>query len=202
MNLLTILITATSVLLGTSLCFWMLNQAREVDSTVWVLEHIICPIIRIIVLLIIVSQVYPAIDVNSTSLDFWRVLSQQGQFNDLVNILFFGGLLLAFVPIVNHPVLALPMQGMLTIALVFHWQYQGMVSAAALFPSLATILKITAYMLIAYFVTRETSIHLSRWIDRQFVVSGSIRLISDAIYLVLQIPVMLLYCSFLKHQLT
>ena len=32
-------------------------------------------------------------------------------------------------------------------------------------------------------------------------IDGSIRLISDAIYLVLQIPVMLIYCGYLKAQL-
>jgi len=71
-----------------------------------------------------------------------------------------------------------------------------------LIPSIATILKLVAYMTLAYFVTRELSIRLSRWVDRRLVVEGSIRLVSDAIYMVLQIPVMLIYCGFLKAQLT
>ena len=66
MNLaLVILITAASVIVGTGLCFYLLHQAREVDSTLWILEHILCPIIRILVLLVVVSLVYPAIDANS-----------------------------------------------------------------------------------------------------------------------------------------
>jgi hypothetical protein len=195
------MITASSVIAGTGLCFWLLYQAREVDSTLWFLQHILCPIVRIIVLFIIVSQIYPALDSNSTSVEFWRVLSQQGQFNDLLNILFFVGLLMAFMPLVNHPVLALPIQSGLTIALVFHWQYAESIPSLQLFPSAATILKIVVYMLLAYLATREASIHLSRWIDKKLVISGSIRLVSDAIYLVLQIPVMLIYCSFLKLQL-
>lgn len=198
---LVILITATSVIVGTSLCFYLLYQAREVDSTVWILEHIICPIIRIIVLLIVVSQVYPFIDENSTSLDFWQTLGEQNQFSDIVNILFIAGLLLAFIPIVNHPVFTLPLQSTFTIALVFHWQYLGVIASLVLFPSTATMLKIIAYMALAYYVTRELSIPLSRWIDRRLVIDGSIRLVSDTIYMVLQIPVMLIYCSFLKQQL-
>lgn len=35
----------------------------------------------------------------------------------------------------------------------------------------------------------------------KLVISGSIRLVSEAIYVVLQIPVMLIYLSFLKLQL-
>jgi hypothetical protein len=60
---------------------------------------------------------------------------------------------------------------------------------------------VLACMLLAYLVTREVSIYLSRWIDSRMDVSGSIRLVADAIYLVLQIPVILIYCGFLKLQL-
>ena len=102
------MITASSVIAGAGLCYWLLYQAREVDSAHWLLQHILCPIVRIIVLFIVVSQVYPVLDSSFTSADFWRVLSRQGQFNDLLNILFFVGLLMAFIPLLNHPVLALP----------------------------------------------------------------------------------------------
>ena len=197
-----ILVTLFSVVAGTGLCFYLVYQARDVATTRWTLEHVFCPLVRILVLLILVSQIYPAIDANSTSTDFWRTLAQQNQFRDLVNLLFFGGLLLAFIPLVNHPVFALPLQSMLTIALVFHWQYIDSGLTLSLFPSLLTLLKICIYMLIAYFVTREASVHLSRFIDRHFSIEGSIRLVSDAIYLVLQIPVMLIYCGYLKAQLT
>lgn len=200
--LLVVLITAASVIGGTSLCFYLLCQAREVDSTVWILEHIICPIIRIIVLLIVVSQVYPAIDTNSTSADFWYALGQQDQLRNLVNILFIAGLLLAFIPLLNHPMFALPLQSMFTIALVFHWQYMGNIATLVLFPSTTTIVKIIIYMMLAYYGTRELSIPVSRWLDRKLVVDGSVRLVSDTIYMVLQIPVMLIYCGFLKQQIS
>ena len=197
----TVLVTATSVILGTGFCFWLIQKAHEVDSPTWIFEHILCPVIRIMVLLIVVSQVYPVIDANTTSIDFWRILVQQGQFNNLLNILFFAGLLLAFMPVLSHPVFALPIQSLLTIALVFNWQHAESINSFSLFPSFVTILKITVYMLLAYFVTRESSTYLSRRIDTALAISGSIRLISDAIHLVLQIPVMLVYCSFLKLQL-
>ncbi len=194
--------TAVSVLGGSSLCFWLLHQAREVDTTLWILEHIICPIIRIVVLLIVVSLVYPTFDASSSSVEFWRILSRQGEFQDLINILFLVGLGLAFLPIVNHPVFALPIQSMLSIALVFYWQYQAAIATPDLFPSLATLIKIVVYMACAYFVTRQTIIWLGRRLDEKFSVAGSVRLISDTIYMVLQIPVMLLYGSYLQQLLT
>jgi hypothetical protein len=198
----TILLTLTSVSVGTGLCFWLLHKVEEVPTSLWIMGHIVCPMIRILVLLSVVSLVYPAIDGQSSSIEFWRILGQQGQFNDLLNILFFAGLMLAFIPLVSHPVFALPIQSMLTLALVFSWQYADRVDNLHLLPSLATQLKIVAYMLLVYFATRQSSIHLSRWLDQQFAIHGSIRLVADAIYLVLQVPVMLIYCSFLMLQLT
>lgn len=196
-----VLLTLASVGAGTGLCFWLLYKAHEALVSVWILEHVICPIIRILVLLFVVSLVYPMIDTQSSSLEFWRVLAQQSQFNDLLNILFFAGLLIAFLPVVSHPVFALPLQSMLTIALVFSWQHADPGHSLQLLPSLATMAKVAIYMALAYFVTRECSIHLSRWLDRRYAIDGSIRLVADAIYLVLQIPVMLIYCSYLRQQL-
>lgn len=197
-----VLVTSFCAVAGTGLCFWLLNAAREARTTVWILRHILCPIVRIVVLLIIVSQVYPVIDDGMSNLEFWRVLGRQGQFNDLINFLFVLSLALGFIPLLNHPVTALPLQGMLTVALVFHWQYASMSPAIELIPQAGTLLKILLYMLLAYFFTRETSIRIARRIDHELVVSGSIRLVSEAIYLVLQIPVILIYCGFLGRQLT
>jgi len=195
-------LTLAGVSAGSGLCFWLLHKAQEVHSSVWILEHVVCPMIRILVLLFVVSLVYPAIDAQASSLEFWQLLGQQGQFNSLLNILFFAGLLLTFLPLVSHPVFALPIQSILTIALVFSWQYAGLVDKHQLLPSLATSAKIVGYMLLAYFVTRESSIRVSRWLDHRFHIEGSIRLVADAIYLVLQIPVILIYCSFLRLQLS
>lgn len=196
-----IVLTLAGVSASSGLCFWLLHKAGEVPASLWIPEHVMCPVIRILVLLFIVSLVYPAIDANAISLEFWQVLAQRGQFNNLLNILFIAGLLLAFLPLVSHPVLALPIQSVLTIALVFNWQYAGAIDDLRLLPSPATALKIVGYMLLAYLLTREASIHLSRWLDHRFHIQGSIRLVSDAIYLALQIPVMLIYCSFLRLQL-
>jgi hypothetical protein len=196
-----ILLTLASVSVGSGLCLWLLHKVRDVHATVWIAGHIACPMIRILVLLSVVSLVYPAIDGQSSSIDFWMVLGHQGQFNDLLNILFFAGLMLAFIPVVSHPVFALPIQSILTIALVFSWQYADRVDSLQLWPSLATQLKIVSYMLLAYFATRRSSLLLSRWLDQKYAIHGSIRLVADAIYLVLQVPVMMIYCSFLRLQL-
>ena len=94
-----ILLTLTSVGAGSGLCFWLVHKAGDAPGSAWIIEHILCPIIRILVLLFVVSLVYPAIDTQTGSVEFWQRLGHQQQFNDLINILFIAGLLLAFVPI-------------------------------------------------------------------------------------------------------
>ena len=198
--LLPVIIVTGSILAGISLNFYLLRKSRETDTMVWYAEQVLGPLLRVILLLIVVSQVYPAIDTASTSLDFWRQLGQRQQLRDIVNILFFGGLLLAFIPVVNHPVFSLPIQSMLTIALVFNWQYAGS-DSLTLWPSLITLLKIIGYMLLAWLLTRELSVLLSRHIDRWLVTNDSIRLVSETLYMLLQIPVMLMYGEYLAAQL-
>ena len=202
MNLpLATLVIIGSVTGGISLCFYLLRQVQDSPSTVWFVEHIACPLIRVLILLIVVSQVYPAIDDQSNSIDFWRGLGDSQKLRDIVNILFLAGLLLAFVPVLNHPMCALPLQGMLTIALVFDWQYGSQIASLSLLPSPTTLLKIAAWMALAWLLTRELSIPLAHRLDRALVVSGTIRLVSDALYMLLQIPVMLIYGAHLARQL-
>ena len=195
------LFVVASVLLGTGGCFWLLYHAREVDATVWILEHIVCPVVRILVLLILVSQVYPMIDGTGSSLDFWRALFQQGNFSHLVNLLFLAGLALAFLPFVNHPAIALPVQCLLTVAVVFHWETIDLRGQIDLWPTAGILLKIGGFMLAAFLLTREASLRAGRWIDRHFAVEGSVMLVADSAYLLLQIPVMLIYTGYLSTQL-
>ena len=195
-----ILVTLTSVVAGTSACFWLLHQARDADTTVWILEHILCPILRILVLLIVVSQIYPSLQGNGSGLDFWRVLLRQGQFNDLVNILFFAGLGMAFVPWINHPAIALPLQALFTVALVFHWQFPEWQTGVSLWPTMATLLKIAGFMLFAWLLVRALGPRAGRLLDRRYAVEGSTVLVADALYLWLQIPVILVYTAYLNAQ--
>ena len=195
-----ILATIGCVVSGISLCFWLLQKADDENFTLWFLEHIACPIIRIVVLLIIVSLLYPSIGAESSTPGFWRVLFDQNHINDTVNILFFGSLMLSFLPIVSHPVFTLPLQSCLSIALVFSWQYASVLgNSPSLVPAMGDWMKMLVYMTAAYFITRHSSIVVARWVDQKMEVTGSIRLVSDSIYLVLQIPVILAYCAFLSR---
>lgn len=199
-----ILAIISCVITGISLCFWLLQKASDDSLAIWFLEHIACPIIRISVLLIIVSLLYPSTGTESSTLGFWQTLFQHSHINSTINILFFGSLILSFLPILSHPVFTLPLQSCLSIALVFSWQYAPVLyeipsASPSLVPAIGEWVKIVLYMTAAYFITRHSSIVVARWIDQKMEVTGSIRLVSDSIYLVLQIPVILSYCVFLSQ---
>lgn len=159
------------------------------------------------VLVVIVSQIYPVISLDEngrgmSSLEFWGIIFDQRHFNQLINVLFFGGLAITFIPLLNHPVFALPIQSGLSVALIFHWQFLQQLDAAISFlPGIGDLLKIIVYMAIAYYVTRELSIWVSERLDRLLTIEGSIHLVADAIYLVFQIPLIAIYCLYLKGQL-
>ena len=196
------LISLASIGGGMGLCFYLLHRLQNESTAVWYLEHVFCPLMRVLVLLVVASQVYPVIDGQSSSLDLWRNLARGQQLRDLINILFVAGLLMAFVPLLNHPLIALPAQSLLTIALAARWQYLDSAAQLELLPSMAVTLKLSACTAVTWFVTRTASIPMSRWVDRAFHVRGSVRLVADAIYLLLQIPLMLIYCDYLARQLS
>lgn len=51
-----------------------------------------------------------------------------------------------------------------------------------------------------WLLSKAGEVHTTSWV-LQRVICGSIQLVSEAIFPVLQIPVMLIYCGFLKQQL-
>jgi hypothetical protein len=195
-------ITLGSVFAGTSLCFYLLRKTNDVDSTNWIIQHIACPIFRTLVLIIIVGLVYSLISDSSGSNSFWEVIFRQNRFNHVINVLFFGSLILGFLPLVDHPVFSLPIQSCLTVALVFNWEFGHLTEQPIIFlPGITVLVKISLFMVAAYFLTGEISVGISRWLDRKFHISGSILLVADAVYLVLQIPLIWMYCNYLKAQL-
>ena len=197
-----IIFTGISVITSTGLCFYLLAKTKDADITVWILEQVICPVIRILALLVIVSLIYPFLSPDTTAADYWRVLIHEQNINHAINILFFASLFLIFIPILNHPAFALPLQSCLSIALVFNWQFSAELNQPIrFFPPTVDLVKIVMYLIAAYFITTRSSSVLSRWVDKKLAISGSIRLVSDSIFLILQIPVMLMYSAFLGKQL-
>ena len=194
-----VLLTPLVVSLGTLLCFWMLKQSRDLGSSIWGTEQVICPILRIIALLLVVSLIYSAAS-GISIIDFWVTLARSGLVSDLINLLFFGGLVLSFIPLLSHPVVALPAQSLLTVALVFQGQYHES-APLVLWPEPTTALKVLVYMTLAFFVTRRVATRVAQCLDHRFSLSGSILLANDAIYLTLQIPIILVYYQALRLQL-
>ena len=87
------------------------------------------------------------------------------------------------------------------MALVFSWQYADLRAGLSLWPTAGTLAKIAGFMLLAWLLVREFGPRVGRALDRRYAVDGSTLLVSDAFYLWLQIPIILMYAAFLHAQL-
>jgi hypothetical protein len=121
----------------------------------------------------------------------------------MVNILFVASLLFAFLPIFNHPALAMPLLGCLAIGLIFFHQVVLPANIDIfLFPSLAISIKLLTLMIISYLICRWLTNKLSPWLDYHYNITGSKALVSDTSYLIFQMPIMLAYGQSLNVQTT
>lgn len=185
----------------TTLSFWLLSKAIEQPPSDWVVIHVVSPLLRILSLIIAVSLIFPVLFPQSSVMTVWQLLFQQNQVNDLLNLLFVASLLLSFLPVLGHPMIALPVQSCLTTALLFDWFFMGQADSITWLPDWTTLLKLTIAMLIILLVGNQAAKRLAKHIDDTYHLSGSIQLVSDVIYLPLLMPIVMIYGSWLQQQL-
>lgn len=187
--------------LTTITSFWLLGHAHKHPPTDWVIVHVISPVLRTFALIVAISLVFPILFSQSSSGALWQLLSQSDHFSTLLNSLFFASLFLSFLPLLGHPLVSMPLQASLGIAVVFDWFYQDEITQISWLPDWFTLLKILLVMLVIFFVGHRSAVVVSRYIDETWNLTGSIQLVADAIYLPLLIPVMIIYGNWLTRQL-
>ncbi len=185
----------------TSLSFWALIKAHEQPPTDWIVVHVLSPVLRIISLIIAVSLVFPILFTDSSFTALWQMLLQQNHFNNLLNSLFFASLLMSFLPILGHPMVSLPAQSCLAIAVLFDWFFSNRSVDMIWFPDWLNLLKLALAMIIILVVGYQAATYLAKRIDEAYHLVGSVQLVADVVYLPLLVPVMLIYGNWLKLQL-
>ena len=185
----------------TSLSFWLLNKAHEHPPSDWVVVHVVSPILRMMSLIIAVSLVFPVLFSQSSVTALWHMLAQQDHFNNLLNTLFFASLLMSFIPLLSHPMVSLPAQSCLAIAVVFDWFFAESSAGIAWIPDWLTLLKLALAMLAVLVIGHQLSSYVAKRVDETYHLSGSIQLVADVIYLPLLVPIMIIYGAWLKQQL-
>ena len=168
----------------------------------WLVEHIYCPLARVLLLITCAFLLLPLIHTTTSYGDLLTVFFLQDFLINLVNILFASSLIISFLPVLNHPSVALPILSCIAITLLFqhhlasprgielNWVSDIAVIGKMLFIAIATGLA-------ARWLNRE----IAEWADNKFIVTGSISMVSDINYLILQIPIVLAYGASLAAQL-
>ena len=197
-------ISLTIILLSTALaflCAFLHKQLLYIATGEWLMEHIYCPVAKLFILIIMAFTLMPLI-INTISYEDLLMLFKKKDFLiNMLNILFVSSLILTFLPLLNHPAIAMPLLGCMAIALFSsHAMTLSNGQEIQWLPSLVDISKLLLLMLVGYWICRWLTQHLSLWIDFNYNVTGSKALVSDSSHLIFQIPVMLAYGNSLIPQ--
>jgi len=190
-------IAATTVLLSIALafaCSLVQKQLLYITSGEWLMEHIYCPVSKVLLLMLMAYLLFPLIYNSIGYIDLLKLFIKKDFLLNMVNILFVASLVTAFIPLLNHPAIAMPLLGCIAIGLIYNHQVSIPAGLEiAVLPSAGDTVKILVLMIFSYLICRWLTLNLSQWLDYHFNVLGSKALVSDSSHLILQMPVMLAY---------
>jgi hypothetical protein len=197
----TVVVTGLCILFAL-LCTYLQKQLLTIEIGDWLLEHIYCPLAKVILLMFMAFLLFPAIVDSTGYRDLIHLFTQWDFVISMLNILFIGSLLLTFLPAINHPAIAMPLLGCIAIGLIFlHQLVIPHESEVEWIPAFTVSVRIVLLIVFGFLVIRWMTHHLRLWLDYHFNISGNKALVMDTLYLIFQLPVLLAYGHSLHTQL-
>ena len=197
-----ILIITLSVALA-FLCAQLHKQLLYIALGEWLMDHVYCPLARVLLLMLMAFLLYPMIVVSASYSTLFALFFNHDFLVSMLNILFLSSLAFSFVPVFSHPALAMPVLGCLATAILFmHHQLIPAGLDVSWLPASSASVKLLVLIFVCYLACRWLNELLSEWIDHRFIVTGSKGLVSDINYLIFQMPVVLAYGASLQGQLS
>ncbi len=190
-------LTLLTLLLG-AFCAWLQRHFDGITVSEWLLDHFYCPAGRVLLLILACLLLWPQID---PALEYGQMFDLLGDGDFLVNslnIVFLSSLVLSFLPVVGHPAIGLPILSALATAVVARHALPDLPAEPRWWPDLTTAIKMLVIALGGYLAIRHFAGRMARAYDNHYLVSGSIVLFNDWLYLLLQVPLILVYGSGLK----
>ena len=182
-------------------CALVQKHLLYVTAGEWLLEHVYCPLTRVLLLMFMAMLIFPLIVRQVSYGELMQLLSSTDFLINMLNILFVASLLLYFLPLLSHPALAMPILGCIAIGLIFlHQIALPRAIQIAWWPAMPELIRILVLMVASYLFTRWSTHHISMWLDYRFNVTGSRHLVQDIHYLILQMPILLAYGHSLNLQ--
>jgi hypothetical protein len=191
-----IIVLSTTVAL---LCAYLHRQLLQVFAGEWLHEHVYCPTTRTFILLVMTLLLFPLMNEDVDYAQVGQLFLSREYLTNMLNILLVSGLVITFVPLLNHPALAMPILGCIATAILFHHyfaQFPG--TEPDWIPGIAATIKILVLISILFWLGQMLIEQLACYFDQRFFVTGSKEIVTDIVYLILQIPVMLAYAAGLQ----
>jgi len=177
------------------LCARIHQQLLQAIAGQWLVEHIYCPLARMLVLASATLLLFPAM-VNVGYVELGTLFADRQYLTDMVNIMMVSGLLISFFPLINHPGIGLPLLGCIATAiLIKRWGEAHSLAAFSLLPGSSTLIKLLLLIAVTFFAGRWLINQLSAHIDQTYMVTGSRVIVTDVVYLIVQIPLILAYAN-------
>ena len=181
-----------------------LYESLENESGLWLWRHVYAPMLRAATLLFFILVAYPTLYGLTEAPSVTSLLAaEEGRFGHILGIVFLLTLALPLLPVLGPiPALVLPVQGVVTAALLYHWLAQGLgAEHINYWPGARVALGIIALSLAAYWL----AIHGARLIEQAgqklFDVADLGELARESLVLVAQAPAVILYGMALGGQL-
>ncbi len=185
-------LTLLSLLLGIG-CAWLEKHFDGISVSEWLLEHFYCPAGRILLLMLATLLLWPQIDPGLSLSGMFALLGDGDFLVSSLNIIFLTGLILSFIPVLGHPAIGLPILSALATAVVARHVLPDLPADPRWWPDMETSLKLLVVAIGGHLAIRQVASHWARAYDDHFLVEGSIRLFNDWLYLLLQVPLILIY---------
>jgi hypothetical protein len=170
----------------------------------WSREYLLTPFARAAVIVTFVLLAYPALFGLRYAPEIARLLAEESlRLNNLLGILFLSTLLLPLLPpFTKRTELIVPLQGVIATAAVFTWytDYLGATSASV-WPGLPSALLIAAIIVFGHRLAAHTGRRLGHALDVAFHTTGFDRVVPNAMELLAQAPIILIYGYVLGRQI-
>ncbi len=176
----------------------------EEGAGTWLWENLYAPMVRAGILMAFLLLAYPEIFGLNHAPTIGRLLfEEQGRFGSLLGVLFLLSLLLPLLPAVGRfPALVLPVQGIAGSALVFHWLAEASnLARVSYWPGFGTVFLLSTLSVAAYWLATR-AISFIQDVGTHWDIADLDELVFEAVLLLFQVPVIVIYCASLGRQLT
>ncbi len=182
-----------------------LHARLDSASGLWLWAHIYAPMLRAATLLLFIIVAYPSLYGIADAPSVTSLLgAEQGRFGHILGILFVLTLVLPLLPVVGPvPALVLPVQGVVTAALLFRWLASSLeVNGVSYWPGATVTLGIVALSVAAYWLASHGARLIEHLGQKKLDVADLGELTRETLVLLLQAPAIVLYAMALGSQIS